>query len=163
MKPVDQTQLAELLPDGTRSRHGNCLMASVASILEVPLDTLPVLDDSHDDGSWFTVLCEATRRHGFVTLYAENNPAFVPPGYHIACGLSPRGKYGHAVVALDGSVTHDPHPSRSGILSIDRWLLLYPLASPPPAEEPDCTFCGGAHWLAECSYAPSATETPEGS
>lgn len=37
MKPVDQTTFG--------APHGNCLMACVASILEVPLDSLPVMFD----------------------------------------------------------------------------------------------------------------------
>jgi len=41
---------------------------------------------------------------------------FVPTGYAIAGGPSPRGiEDGHAVVVRNGELVHDPHPSRSGL------------------------------------------------
>lgn len=154
------TQLAKRLPDGTYERRGDCLMASVASILEVPLAELPVLGDEHDDGSWFTVLTDACHKHGHTVVYTENLPAYRPSGYHLACGPSPRGNGGHCVVALHGEVVHDPHPSRAGIPQIDRWLLLFPLASTPHrlphlAREHDCPDCGAlcnCRFVYECAH-----------
>jgi hypothetical protein len=57
-------------------------------------------------------------------------PPIAPPGYHIACGKSPRLKHQHAVVALDGKIVHDPHPTRAGLDGeIASWILLIPLAT----------------------------------
>jgi hypothetical protein len=120
MRPVDQTEFGLEL--------GNCLMACVASICEVSLASLPVLTWKHDDGSWWEVLSEALLTHGHSPRFVTNVPMIAPPGYHIARGISPRG-LSHAVVALDGEIVHDPHPSREGIASIEHWVLLMPLAS----------------------------------
>jgi len=32
----------------------------------------------------------------------------------------------HAVVAVDGEMVHDPHPSRAGLVEISGWVLLVP-------------------------------------
>lgn len=129
MKPVDQTEFGG--PDGVK--RGNCLMASLASILEVPLDTMPILNNAHDDGTWWDLLQIACADNGHTAIYWTNGggeyPAFKPYGYHIACGPSPRGDFGHSVVALDGVTVHDPHPSRLGLrMPITSWILVYPRA-----------------------------------
>lgn len=133
MKPVDQTAFG--------APHGNCLMASVASILEVPLESLPVLyDECEVNGrNWWDVLLDALRPHGFTALHYPNGDdgysAIMPPGYHIASGISPRDLR-HAVVYLDGHLAHDPHPSRAGINRAERFYLLMPLATSTP-ERPE--------------------------
>lgn len=117
MKPVDQASLDD------------CLMASVASVLEVPLENLPVLGPGHKDGSWYDVLQAALRERGFELIYSENRPRFKPHGYHVAGGPSPRGCVGgHAVVCLDGRIVHDPHPSRAGVPDIEHWYMIFPIA-----------------------------------
>ena len=128
MKPVDQTEFM----DRRSEKRGNCLMASLASILEAPLDTMPVLSNANDDGTWWDLLQIACNANGYAAIYWTNGgdcPAFKPYGYHIANGPSPRGDFGHSVVALDGEIVHDPHPSRLGLrMPITSWILVYPLA-----------------------------------
>lgn len=132
MKPVMQTR------DGWP--HGNCLMAALASILEVPLDSLP---DLYDEGSrrgdpevwWWGVFLETCRAHGVECFYTPARgpgvPAGYPPGYAIASIPSP-GVPGHAVVALNGKIVHDPHPLRpsKGMSrrSVRGWYVLTPIA-----------------------------------
>lgn len=124
MKPVDQTAFG--------SPHGNCLMASVASILEVPLESLPVLYDECDvkGRQWWDVLLEALRPHGLTAIHYPNGTdgfaAILPPGYHVASGQASRG-YRHAVVYHDGKLAHDPHPSREGVYRVERFYILMPL------------------------------------
>jgi hypothetical protein len=45
-------------------------------------------------------------------------------GYVILCGDTDRGEYTHSVIAKDGEIVHDPHPSRDGIKSIGNWIVL---------------------------------------
>jgi hypothetical protein len=57
-------------------------------------------------------------------------PPIAPPGYHIATGKSPRSDQVHAVVALDGRIVHDPHPSRAGLDgAIASWIIFMPVAA----------------------------------
>jgi hypothetical protein len=126
MKPVDQTHFG--VP------HGNCLMSCVASILEVPLESLPVLQIECDVNrlEWWDVLLDALRPHGFTALHYPNGtdgyPAIAPRGYHIASGPTPKREFRHATVYLDGKLAHDPHPSRDGLARVERYYLIEPLA-----------------------------------
>lgn len=116
MIPVDQADRGLPLQ--------NCLRASVASVLEVPLDEVP--DMPHCE--WQTAGCDCQ----FVILrdYLDekgldlviHDAATSPPpfGYCVASGYSPRGIL-HAVVYREGSLVHDPHPSRGGIVRPLRW------------------------------------------
>lgn len=109
MVPVDQTQFRS---DG---HHGNCFQASVASILELPLDSVPNFAEVH--GSYFMKGFRAwVAERGLGTVYL-NGCATWPGGAHsIATGKSPRGNFLHSVVWFGRRIAHDPHPSRDGIV-----------------------------------------------
>lgn len=110
---------------------GDCLMAAIASILECELETLPVITVERED-QWHGILTDALALRGFRLVEFGNIPPVSPPGFTIAVGLSPRtAEVLHAVVALDGHVVHDPHPSADGVKHIDRWYMLIPFAREP--------------------------------
>lgn len=72
--------------------------------------------------------------HGLVPVIyqqsADGFPPIAPSGYHVACGKSPRSDQEHAVVALDGKIVHDPHPTRAGLDGgITWWILFHPAAA----------------------------------
>lgn len=130
MKPVMQTR------DGFPK--GNCLMAATASILEVPLESLP---DLYEEGErrggdalhWWGVYIETLLLHGLTVALVPNGeegyPVVRPKGYAIASILY--GELHHATVALDGDIVHDPHPLQPSKLpgaKIIRWYILVPLA-----------------------------------
>ncbi len=139
MKPVDQTKFG--YPEG------NCLMACVASILEVALDELPDLFErcctvredgiTWDDGDWWEVLQEGVAAHGWTASYeAARYDMPHPPAYAIAGGPGGRAfdekgvDVGHCVVCLNGEMVHDPHPDKTGLAGpIEDWILLERRAS----------------------------------
>lgn len=108
MIPVEQTILT--IPDG------NCLEACIASILEIPLETIP-----HFRGcSWVNQYNEWIAQFGLsirnISLGGEPDDTQRPvqmPGFTILSTESLRheGKL-HAVVCYDGVVVYDPHPQR---------------------------------------------------
>jgi len=126
MKPVDQDQLnpPPKLP------LGNCFAACVASLLEVGIGE--VLDDSEllEGKNWWPAWLRWLSQRGYGLLHISNNPPawfFPVAGYSIMSGKSPRGNFGHSVVALDGVMIHDPHPSRAGLDGEPRdWVIIYP-------------------------------------
>lgn len=127
MIPVDQTEI------GVDNPRANCLMAAVASILEVPIASLPDVTALAERGvPWYEALRRALEPHGLVPVFYDQNseqfPPIAPAGYHIAMGISPRHEQRHAVVALDGVVVFDPHPTRGGIREITDWAILMPAA-----------------------------------
>ena len=103
MVPIDQTLHG--------STDGNCFAASVASILELPLQAVPHTFGVNDDFMrWLAA------RGLSATIYDASK--YVPPGYAIAAGPSKRfAGFLHACVAWNGRVVHDPHFSREGLPS----------------------------------------------
>lgn len=103
-------------------------MACVASVLETPLEGLPELTRENDH-EWQRIVHDACRRLGYALIACTNEPPIAPPGYSIAVGSAMRGalREHHAVVALDGDVVHDPHPTRTGIDDVEYWFLFLPI------------------------------------
>jgi hypothetical protein len=119
MKPVDQTQFVG------EGAGGNCVQASLASILDLPLDAVPHFLETADQPShWELAFMDWLEERGVGYIRREGEWIF--DGYYLASGPSPRG-VSHMVVYRDGSLAHDPHPSRAGILSISRTWVLAPL------------------------------------
>lgn len=118
MIPVMQTEL---------DRKGNCYSACVASILEIPIESLPNL---HQWGrNWLIPFSKAVHEHGYNLLIVRpsmiTRMPYIEGTYCILTGKSPRGRCNHAVVALgscqdDGRfkirMVHDPHPDNAGVL-----------------------------------------------
>jgi hypothetical protein len=104
MKPVYQTKFAK--PDG------NCHAACLASIFEIPLESIP---------SWG---CSSFWYDHFKKWMIENfdlqpidieiesfeSIMWKPHGYHIINGPSVNGDFWHSVVGLNGEIVHDPFP-----------------------------------------------------
>lgn len=121
MTPVDQDQFCD--PDlPSEEQRGNCLQAVIASLLDLPLDEVPHFVKEHVDSGgqlhwwdqmwkWLAARGWAIHAAGLDTHRTENL---------MASGPSPRGNgIHHVVIYRDGEMVHDPHPDRSGILSVE--------------------------------------------
>lgn len=119
MKPVDQTQYAG------EGAGGNCVQASLASILELSLSAVPhFLETADRPEEWELAFMDWLEERGIGYIRREGEWVF--DGYYLASGPSPRG-VSHMVVYHDGKLAHDPHPSRAGIQSVTRTWVLCPL------------------------------------
>lgn len=126
MKPVDQTQFAG---EGV---GGDCVRASVASILGMPIEAVPhFLAIGEKPEHWEIELIGWLEGRGW-TIWREQGH-YIFEGYSLCSGPSPRG-VGHMVVYHNGALAHDPHPSREGISSVHWTRMLVPLD--PAAKEP---------------------------
>jgi len=117
---VDQTEYG---------KAGNCLTACIASLLAIPIAELP----NHQGEDWLEGWNE-NLLHYNAHLIVIDDPKAIQPGYSILSGLSPRGKWLHAVICLDGKMVHDPHEDRTGIREgkwVD-WMVLRPLDPSKP-------------------------------
>jgi hypothetical protein len=130
--------------------NGNCWMACIASILEVPLETCPDLSKhwcDEDAPDWWIASYEFVREHGFqlICLPVERRipPVLVWPDGHTPRGLSiasgmvynrpdyPNGIM-HACVALNGDVIHDPNNLHGeGLDFISDYTVLVPICPNP--------------------------------
>jgi hypothetical protein len=112
--PVDQTTYGP--------GRGNCFSACIASILEIPIACVPLFLGINSQSRLQRWLAA---RGLSATLY--RSARYVPPGYSIATGASPRHVgWMHACVAYDGSVVHDPHPNRDGLpFGVEEYVVIH--------------------------------------
>lgn len=117
------TQRREGWPDG------ECVRASYACALDIPIDAVPPLDPGTAmrlgmdqralERSWL-----ASIGLDLVEIAVEPPDQLpeevlgcVPDVVHLMSGISPRG-YGHRCVGVGGKLVWDPHPSRAGLLTV---------------------------------------------
>lgn len=123
MRPVDQTEFGE---------RGNCVQACVASLLELPLEAVPhfLLDENgelDEHRAWKrmdTWLAGRGLERKMFYLWPGWEKCMRAQGFHLIGGDGPRSR-GHLVVGCSGTMIHDPHPSRAGLVKPEEfWFLV---------------------------------------
>ncbi|MFJ6085154.1 hypothetical protein ACIQI8_27475 [Streptomyces sp. NPDC092369] len=117
MRPVTQS----ILHDDPEGRPGNCLQATVASLLELPLKSVPHF--IAEGPRWLELMEAFCRGQGYALRFL---PADAYCAYGMAWGVSPRGVR-HSVCWADGRMSHDPHPSRAGLLTVTDLIAVRPI------------------------------------
>ena len=78
--------------------------------------------------------------------------------YVIVAGMGPRGRQ-HATIWRDGQLVHDPHPSGTGLVSVEYVDLLYPLDAARFLLTPNATLGTKAERsCGQCSEAANVIE-----
>jgi hypothetical protein len=118
MSPVDQTIFLPPQFDPNSTVRGNCVQASIASVLELPLSAVP-----HCAHMTHSIFKTFLKQHGLGWIKTPVDD--VHEGYHLIAGIGPRTQFGvdgvtafpvnHCVVGFNGEIVHDPHPSRAGL------------------------------------------------
>jgi len=99
--------------------EGNCFPACLASILEIPLASIPHFCRDHKDH--VAAAAEWLSGHNITLVHVQfdkKNPESIEDEFfakqkglhHIMCGHTYPGGLGHVVVGLDGKIVHDPLP-----------------------------------------------------
>lgn len=117
---ITQTQFYD--PD--KPGNGNCMQASVASLLSLELDQVPHFAESGDPGTCWDLFEEFMESQGLYPMMLSGDR--VLPVMYLASGKSARG-VSHMVVMNGGELVHDPHPSRAGLLKVDLIYVLVPI------------------------------------
>jgi len=127
--------------DETSGTRGDCLRASVASILNLAIEEVPEFHKYFDTTEWFQYVIDFMQTKGYeyeglVTPISSPEPkeqaisrliqAYSKEGYSIdgnflVFGTSPRGIY-HCVIFDSNGMVHDPHPDGTGVTP-DKILL----------------------------------------
>lgn len=116
MIPIKQT----VLHDPTKGQHGNCLSAVLASLLHLPIETIPTFNDPEnwlkDLNAWLkprNLAYLSFPDNGFDNLLRD----FGISGLHHEIGGSTNRwtDVGHSCVGEDGKLVFDPHPSNDGL------------------------------------------------
>lgn len=128
MDDVAPGQAQQAVEDGREA--GDCLRACVASITEVDVEEVPHFAQyrAGDARLWWWALVGWCSAYGWDVELVERDdrgrrPEELPQGWCLAMGPSPRG-HRHVIVAFDGRMAHDPHPSRVGLVCVDTWIRL---------------------------------------
>lgn len=124
MIAVDQTTFGK--------PYGNCLTACIASLLHLRLADVPTFNVG-----WEQALSDWLRPRGWAYLLIDGPPPeMLGEAYSIVSGPSPRGDYLHATVWRGRELVHDPHPDRTGLVSVTDTIVLLPVdpAAPHPVE-----------------------------
>lgn len=115
MKPIAQT---------TTGTNGDCFRACIASLLERPIDDVPVFPPVNEQwGMYWRWLYE----QGFDLCWYDLKSKPPPKDEHYILSvpsptLAAHGLY-HAVIALNGAVVWDPHPDRdTHVLPAGTWF-----------------------------------------
>lgn len=119
MRPVTQQYTKEV----PTVMPGDCLRAAIASITNYALREVPHFIGAGED-HWLWVLQMWCKREGLLFVQPKLD-AVRPTGLHIAVGLTERNNGPHACIAdADGTIIHDPHPSRAGLTNLmARWYI----------------------------------------
>lgn len=123
MIPLTQTDFT--------SETGDCFKYCLASIMEVPPELLP--NPHGDNGEWFFEWNRFLEKWNVQLLQFPAGGDYLPPGYIIAGGKSPRGNWLHATVYHDGKPVHDPHPSRAFCEDVQDYSILMVIDPSKPA------------------------------
>lgn len=102
MIPIQQT---------VRGVLGNCFAACVASITELPLESMPnhfKNGDGDVEARWLDEWNEFLKPYGLGMIWADAMFSRTPAGYAIAEMEVQDHHCNHAVVCLDGEIVHDP-------------------------------------------------------
>jgi len=130
MKKVDQKKLH----NPKKGINGDCVRASVASVLELPIDKVPSWEDLSNREFWHEYI-KFLGRNGY-GLYRINVGAKEPHPkilkgeyeYYFMIGPSPRfPDESHQCVGHKGKLVHDPHPDRTGLKSLRNVEILVKL------------------------------------
>lgn len=115
MKPVYQTNFT--IPGG------NCFQASVASVLDLPLEAVPDFCNLYDDDNWWSEFVTFCLGRGLYPLSIDSSISMPknPVIFHLALGRTKQEHY-HAVVYANGELVHDPNGG-SGLAVVECYIV----------------------------------------
>jgi len=121
MIPVMQTEFGE---------KGNCFSACLASLFDLHIEEVPNFFLTHGSNAtdWWNGVRQwlKIKRYGLITLELNQFLLEELKGYYIVSGQSPR-ELQHSTIWRNGTMVHDPHPDKTGLLKCEYVDLIYPL------------------------------------
>jgi len=118
MIPVNQTI--------SNSNNGDCVRACVASLLECNIDFIPNFMENSNEG-----YAQAVKKWGdelgIIVLDISTEDVGIFHGIHVmAFGKSPNFENcEHAVIYCNGELSHDPSPSKKGLVGKPRGYTVF--------------------------------------
>lgn len=118
MKKVFQNKFVKYNEQGDMIERGNCLASVIASIMELPLNQVPNIEELFyiQDSYWLEVLLTWLESKGWEKLIVDIDFLKNYKDYYLVTGKSPRGDFNHIVIYKDGILAHDPYKDGHGIV-----------------------------------------------
>ncbi len=122
MTPVMQTVI--------HPEKGNCMQASIASLLDMGLDQVPNLIELGED-EWVDIFMDWLWANGY-EFHGEMPGSYIDhvseyttgiDGHVLVKGTSNYQK-GHMVVYKDGELSHDPTPAGLGVFEVQAFWMI---------------------------------------
>lgn len=133
--PISQTILYSIEGE-QQGIIGNCLQASLASALGLPLDAVP----NFASFLWWPSAVRLWLRGRQLDWCLVSE---IPAGRSIVVGRTIRNTgRDHAVVGDNGHVTWDPHPSHAGLVTVKHAYVLERWPNPERPGPAVCILCG---------------------
>ncbi len=143
MIPVTQTKVVVRNSNNDIIVNGNCYAAAIASMLEVPITEVPNIEmffGTSFDHEWLmnawlkekhNVKIDFAEEYeifhvDFITNEAPEVWALLENDFYFGIGPSSRG-VNHICIYKAGRLIHDPHPTREGLLRLERLEKIVPL------------------------------------
>jgi hypothetical protein len=136
MKPVRQTKFSLFYSDGTRYSYGNCLVACIASWLDLPIDEVPNIytfygldprGKNPKDHLWVEITNTWLYNKFRMRLRFWSSLEDAPDGHLIARGKSFRDKPHTCIYEKKGSDLQpffDPHPTDQFLAKLDYFITI---------------------------------------
>lgn len=97
----------------------DCLQAVLSELLDVPYPEIPSFSK---DPQWRSSLYDWLENRGYSWL-CESAGTYLEDTKYLIYGMSPRDY--HVVIALNGEVIFDPHPSDDGlVVRLENWIIV---------------------------------------
>lgn len=127
MIPVEQTKFSIFYADDSRLTYGNCLVACIASIMEVGILEVPNIYVYYGMGDfggapvWMGVLNLWSKfNYGRILVKTKDFSDLPDSEYYIKRGLSYRGRL-HCVVGHNSLGDWDPYPTHEGLKEVHHY------------------------------------------
>lgn len=105
-------------------QKGQCLRASIASILEINISDIPAFEMMSRD-TWGKAMRDWFSSQGYnVYRHKDMDPCLKQPYLAIGQPVVGLKEMRHCVVYQDGKLLHDPHPRGNGIIDANLFFTI---------------------------------------
>ena len=127
MKPIYQTKFRG--SDSPVGERGNCFQAAVASLLELPLEEAPDIQEYDEEMKWFDIFREWLNKRGLTAFGLSTEGNILLQGYHLIETKSTTLQNGelHVCVGYNQKIIHDPNPNATSVGEIADYIVVMPL------------------------------------
>jgi hypothetical protein len=128
-------------------QNGNCFAAVISSITDIPIEHLPLIEETFQRDDWNVSLFgwlmarhwiwrgapEFKFLYGMGRMPEHITPDMVTDRPYLVTGKTERfeGQVNHVCIYMNGRLWHDPHPSDAGLTTLEEFEVIEPMYGKP--------------------------------